>query len=273
MAKKKAVTKSSVDEELDLIRKERDSILNFKINIKCKTKKQKELLQSILTKEIVICNSHAGVGKSIISLYAALQLLKDPTNDYNKIVCIYPPELDKPESLGFTPGSIEEKISVYTEADIATLERIFELSGRIDGKKIIQELISSGKLEFKPSTYLRGFTFNNSICILNESQNFTKDSFLKILTRIGENSKYIILGDSAQVDAYSIKSGKNIMGLQYAIEKLKDLPEFGIVEFGLEDILRNDVIIKILKKWNPEVYGDLDEEEISEKSKQERLDD
>lgn len=114
MAKKKAVTKSSVDEELDLIRKERDSILNFKINIKCKTKKQKELLQSILTKEITITDSFAGVGKSIITLYAALQLLKDPDNGYDKIVCIYPPELDKPESLGYIPGDISEKnFSVY----------------------------------------------------------------------------------------------------------------------------------------------------------------
>lgn len=272
MAKKKAVTKSSVDEELDLIRKERDSILNFKINIKCKTKKQKELLQSILTKEITITDSFAGVGKSIITLYAALQLLKDPDNGYDKIVCIYPPELDKPESLGYIPGDILEKISVYTEADMATMEKIFTLSGRTDGKEIIQKLISSGKLEFRPSSYLRGFTFDHSVLILNESQNFSKDSFLKILTRIGENSKIVSLGDCTQTDAYSIKSGKNITGLKYAVEKLKDLPEVGVIKFGLEDILRNDIIIKILKKWDPEVYGNLDEEEISKKSKQERLD-
>lgn len=53
---------------------------------------------------------------------------------------------------------------------------------------------------------------------------------------------------------------------------MKDLPEVGVIKFGLEDILRNDIIIKILKKWDPEVYGNLDEEEISKKSKQERLD-
>lgn len=68
------------------------------------------------------------------------------------------------------------------------------------------------------------------------------------------------------------KKWKNITGLKYAVEKLKDLPEVGVIKFGLEDILRNDIIIKILKKWDPEVYGDLDEEEISKKSKQERLD-
>lgn len=74
-----------------------------------------------------------------------------------------------------------------------------------------------------------------------------------------------------QLDSSSLKSGKNQKGLQYAVEKLSDMDEIGIVEFGLEDVVRNDLIPSILKRWLPEVYGDLDEEEISKKSKQERL--
>lgn len=274
MARKKAATKSDIDEELDLIRQERDSILNFKLNVKCKTKKQKEFLKSILEKEVTLVDSFAGVGKSFIAIFAALQLLKEPGNGYDKIVMIYPTELSKEENLGALPGGlIEGKLAPYIEADNATMEKIFLMSGRTDGKEIIQRLIGSGKLEYRPAAYLRGFTFNSSIVIMNECQNFTKDTFLKILTRIGHNSKYIIIGDSYQIDSSSIKSGKKTMGLQYAMENLSDLPEFGVVKFGLEDILRNDIIVKILKRWNPEIYGDLNEEEEFKKAQEERLDD
>ena len=84
MAKKKAVTKSSVDEELDLIRKERDSILNFKI----------------YDHEITIVKGPAGSGKSYVSVYAALDLLKNPDNGYEKIVFIYPVATNPDENIG-----------------------------------------------------------------------------------------------------------------------------------------------------------------------------
>lgn len=100
MAKKKAVTKSSVDEELDLIRKERNSILNFKINFKCKTKNQKEFLKSIYDHEITIVKGPAGSGKSYVSVYAALDLLKNPDNGYEKIVFIYPVTTNPDENIG-----------------------------------------------------------------------------------------------------------------------------------------------------------------------------
>lgn len=271
MARKKA-TKSDVENEMSLVRAEIDNPLNFKLNVKCKTKKQKEFLNSIFTKEITLVDSYAGVGKSLISIFAALTLLKDPTNGYEKIVMIYPTELSKEESLGALPGGLMDgKLLPYIEADNATMEKIFTMSGRTDGKEIIQKLVSSGKIEYKPAAYLRGFTFDNSVVILNESQNFTKDTFLKILTRIGQNSKYIIIGDHMQVDSHSIKSSKKEMGLQYAMEKLSDLPEFGVVKFGLEDVLRNDIIVKILKRWAPESYGNLNEEEEFKKAQEERL--
>lgn len=272
MARKKAATKSDIDEELDLIRQERDNILNFKLNVKCKTKKQKEFFKSILEKEVTLALAPAGCGKSYISIFAALQLLKDPSNGYEKVIFVYPPELDKTEALGYTKGFIEEKIAVYTDADRYTMSKIFKASGQKNPEDIIQKLISSGQIEFLPSTYLRGRSFDRVVLLICEAQNFTKDSFLKILTRIGENSKYVISADMAQVDAQSIKTGKNIMGLQYAMEKLADLPEFGIIKFGLEDILRNDLIVKILKRWSPEIYGDLDEEEEFRKAQEEKLD-
>lgn len=100
MAKKKAVTKSSVDEELDLIRKERDNILNFKINFKCKTKHQKEFLKSIYENEINFVFGNPGTGKSYVSIYAALDLLKNPDNGFEKIVFVYPVSVNDQENIG-----------------------------------------------------------------------------------------------------------------------------------------------------------------------------
>lgn len=151
------------------------------------------------------------------------------------------------------------------------MEKIFNASGK-NGKEVVQKLVDAGKIEVKSSQFLRGNNIDNAIVIVSEAQNFGRDTFLKILTRIGTNSKYIFNSDEMQLDSSSLKSGKNQKGLQYAVEKLSDMDEIGIVEFGLEDVVRNDLIPGILKRWLPEVYGDLDEEEISKKSKQERLD-
>lgn len=269
MARKKA-TKSDIDNEISMIRAEIDNPLNFKLNVKCKTKKQKEFLNSIFTKEISFVLGPAGTGKSYISIYGALQLLKDLNNGYEKIIFIYPVELSKEENLGFLKGTLEQKIQPYTEADIYTMEKIIDASGK-NGKEVVQKLISLGMIEFKAATFLRGCSIDNSLVLVSECQNFSKDTFLKILTRIGTNSRYIFSGDSQQKDAQSIKNGKNIMGIQYAIEKLSDLSEFGIVEFGLEDIIRNDLIVKVLKRWLPEIYGNLNEEEEFRKAKEERL--
>lgn len=273
MAKKKTGKLSTIEEELVELRNERENPLNFKINFKSKTKRQKDAYNSILNKEISFIWGCCATGKSFVSIAAALQLLKDKnSNGYEKIIFIYPVEISKEESIGYLKGSTAEKIQPYTEADIYTMEKIITSSGK-DGKEIVKKLIDLGMIEFRPSSFLRGATIDHSIVLVSECQNFTKEAFLKILTRIGTGSKYVFSGDTIQLDAQSIRSGKRVMGLQYAMEKLSDLTEFGFVEMGLEDIVRNDIIVKILKRWQPEIYGDLNEEEEFEKARKEQLED
>lgn len=272
MTRKKKTSINPIDEEIAVLKAERENPLNFKFNFKSKTKKQKEAYNSILNKEISFIWGCCATGKSFVSIAAALQLLKDRnTNGYEKIIFIYPVEISKEESIGYLKGSASEKIQPYTEADIYTMEKIITSSGK-DGKEVVKKLIDLGMIEFRPSSFLRGATIDHSIVLVSECQNFTKETFLKILTRIGTGSKYVFSGDTMQLDAQSIRSGKKVMGLQYAIEILSDLTEFGFVEMGLEDIVRNDIIIKILKRWQPEIYGNLNEEEEFKKAEKERLD-
>ena len=98
-------------------------------------------------------------------------------------------------------------------------------------------------------THSSGKTFDDSLILINEAENYSKEEMLLIMTRIGENSKIVITGDLEQCDRKDIKQTNKMCGLEYACAKLKDLEEFGSVEFGVEDIVRNPIITKIITKW------------------------
>lgn len=224
------------------------SILKFKIKSVCKNSKQKDLVKCIQDHEISFALGIAGSGKSFVSLMTALRLLKDPGNPYQKIVLVYPVELNSEENLGFLKGTLEEKLEPYSEVDLYTIEKIINESGQ-NGKEITRKLRETGQIEIRTAAFLRGATLDNSIVIVSEAQNFSKETFLKILTRIGTDSKYIFNADEDQVDATSIKRGRAVSGLQWATKRLAELPEVGICRFGPGDVVRNPVIEKIIALW------------------------
>jgi phosphate starvation-inducible PhoH-like protein len=84
------------------------------------------------------------------------------------------------------------------------------------------------------------------VLLVEEAQNISKKEMLTILTRIGFNCKMIISGDLMQIDNFKRVEES---GLYHAIEKLKDIPNIGIFEFSESDIVRNDIIRKILEKY------------------------
>jgi len=94
--------------------------------------------------------------------------------------------------------------------------------------------------------YMRGMNIDNSILIFEEGQNATPNQMKLLLTRIGFNSKFFISGDFEQTDRYKDKTHS---GLWDAINKFKDMDEIGVFEFTQEDIVRNPLITKILKRY------------------------
>jgi phosphate starvation-inducible PhoH-like protein len=258
MGKKKSVSsKSELEKDLCEIQETIKSPINFSLSaIKCKNAKQKTLFKTIKDKVITFITGPAGTGKSYISIYTALELLKKG-DGIQKLIFIYPTEEDDGEALGFMPGDESEKLMPWARADLYTMEKIFDSCGK-KGKEIVQNLLAQGVIEIHPTLWLRGLTIDNSIVIISECQNLGKDNLLKAITRIGENTKMIINGDQYQISAKGIKRGKRVSGLQYAIDHLNSLEEIGVVEFDISDIIRNPLISKILVNWDPEVYGDLD---------------
>ena len=225
-------------------------VLNFKLEIKCKNEKQKEFLKNLKNQKHQICfaSGSAGAGKSYISLAYALSALKDGGNQFDKIIIIIPTCPAGNMDIGLLKGTYEDKIRPYLEADTYTMEKILKNSGNGIPCETVRALINNGYIDYQLVNFARGKTFDNCIVLINEAENYSREEMLLLLTRMGENSKFIISGDPIQKDRKDLK--KNGDGLTYAIEHLKDLEETGVTTFTNEDIVRNPLITKILENWN-----------------------
>ncbi len=221
----------------------------YKVNIKCKNKKQKEFLNILKDDSKIICFGigSAGSGKSYISLSYALQALRDESTPYKKIICLVPTCQAGAMSLGFLKGTLEEKVQPFIEADSYTMEKIMSNSGNYSGKQLIDGLIRNGVINYDVVNFARGKTYDNALILINEAENYSKEEMLLLLTRIGENSKIIISGDIEQMDRKDLKSSQ--CGMVYALDKLKDMDEVACVEFHNEDIVRHPIISKIIENW------------------------
>ena len=223
-------------------------LTSFKVGLKCKNKKQKDLHRLIEEKEIVFCQGSAGTGKSYIATETALELLKKGV--CSKIIICCPNVESSSMPIGLLPGTLEEKMQPYVDAIEFTIQKILDESGNMGSQEILSSLLKNDVIREEPISFLRGKTFDNSIIIVDEAENLNKQETLLILSRIGRNSKMVFLGDNQQIDRKDIKKSKEKCGLDYAFDVLKDIDEIGFLEFTEEDIVRNPIITKIIKKWN-----------------------
>jgi phosphate starvation-inducible PhoH-like protein len=226
--------------------------LSYRLEIKCKNEKQKEFLNLLKNKKYEICFGvgSPGTGKSYISLAYALKEIKE--GKYSNIIMMIPtaPAGGLDLNLGYLKGTLQDKIEPYLECDEQTITKILKNSGNVDPHMIAQSLISNGIIKYEFINFALGKTFDDSLILINECEQYTKDNMRLLLTRLGENSKMIITGDSLQTNRRDIVNRKSESGLLYAIEHIGDLEEVGITEFGREDIVRNPLITKILDNWD-----------------------
>jgi phosphate starvation-inducible PhoH-like protein len=193
----------------------------------------------ILTKnQITICSGPAGVGKSYISMKAAIDLLSDPSTPYEKIIIVRP-AVEAEEKLGSLPGNVEEKLDPY-------IFPTYYLMNKIIGKDAREKLKDIDVIEVFALAYMRGMNIDNSILIFEEAQNSTPNQMKLLLTRIGFNSKFFISGDLEQFDRHKDKTQT---GLWDALKKFQNLDDVGTFEFNPEDVVRNPLISKLLKRY------------------------
>jgi phosphate starvation-inducible PhoH-like protein len=214
------------------------SIIRKKTKQKFLSDNQKNYYDILNKSQITICSGPAGVGKSYIAMKCALDLLSDPETPYEKIIIVRP-AVEAEEKLGSLPGGVEEKLDPYIFPS-------YYLMNKIIGKECREKLKEIEAIEVFALAYMRGMNIDNSILIFEEAQNSTPCQMKLLLTRIGFNSKFFISGDLEQFDRHKDKTQT---GLWDALKKFQDLDDVGTFEFNPEDVVRNPLISKILKRY------------------------
>jgi phosphate starvation-inducible PhoH-like protein len=216
-----------------------NSLIKRKSKNKFLTENQREYYQVLTSNQITICSGPAGVGKSYIAMKAAVDLLMEPDNGYEKIIIVRP-AVEAEEKLGALPGNLEEKLDPYIFPSYYLLNKII-------GKESREKLKDAEIIEVFALAYMRGMNIDNAILIFEEAQNSTPNQMKLLLTRIGSNSKFFISGDLEQTDRYKDKKQS---GLYDAITRFNYINDIGTFEFNDKDVVRNPLISKILQKYD-----------------------
>lgn len=203
-------------------------------NFNPKNDKQQDLVDLIKSREVIIATGVAGTGKTYVSLATALSLLGQV---YKKVILVKSVTTIPGEEIGFLKGGMEQKMEPFIMSYVWNIDKIC-------GEFSAQKLIDSKIVEVLPLAFIRGLSIDNSIVIIDEAQNIDAHTFKTMMTRIGENSKYIFLGDTEQID----RRKKSESCLQLVLDTFKDFPIIGTIEFKDEDCVRNPIIPIILAK-------------------------
>ena len=201
-------------------------------NFSPKNDKQQAFVDLIDSKEVIIASGIPGSGKTYTALAQSLSLLG---NFYKQLILIKSVTTIPGESIGFLPGSELDKMDPFIMSYTWNIDKIC-------GEGAAKELMRKGIIKVLPLAYIRGLSIDNSIVIVDESQNINSHTFKTIITRIGDNSKYIFLGDTEQVDRRNSEDSC----LRKVMDIFKDSKIVGIVEFTDEDCVRNPIIPEIL---------------------------
>jgi phosphate starvation-inducible PhoH-like protein len=215
-----------------------NSVIKKKQKNKFLSPNQEDYYNLLRENQITISSGPAGVGKSYIAMKAAVDLLMDPNNSYEKLIIVRP-AVEAEEKLGALPGNLEEKLDPYIFPSYYLLNKII-------GKDAKEKLKDAEIIEVFALAYMRGMNIDNSILIFEEAQNSTPNQMKLLMTRIGYNSKFFISGDLEQTDRYKDKTQS---GLYDALKRFKDINDIGVYDFRNAKNVRNPLISKILDKY------------------------
>ncbi len=206
--------------------------------IKPRTVHQYELVKSVKKNDLVFAIGPAGTGKTYVAIALAVKAFKERLV---KKIILTRPAVEAGEQLGFLPGDMKEKLDPY-------LQPLYD--GLVDmlPKKKLEEMYDEQLIEVAPLAYMRGRTLENAFVILDEAQN-TSDSQLKMfLTRMGQNSKFIVTGDITQIDLPHHKKS----GLVHALDLFRGIPGIDFIFFDKGDVVRHPIVRKIIDAYEKE---------------------
>jgi len=202
--------------------------------LKPKSDGQHDYIRAIVDTDITICTGPAGTGKTACAVGLACGKLV--RGEVEQIIITRPVMETGRTGLGYLPGDALQKMYPYLVPIIEEM-RIYL------GKTRVDLFMQTEKIRIVPLEYMRGYNFHNSFIILDEAQNATLSQIKMFLTRIGRDSIIVMTGDIEQSDLYD-----DNMGLKTCLTKLVNTPGVSIVQLTTKDIIRNDIIARILQK-------------------------
>ena len=206
-----------------------------KRKISPRTQNQKDYFQLLNSKDIVFAYGPAGTGKTFLAVAKAVASLQQ---GLVKKIVLSRPAVEAGEKLGFLPGDLKEKVDPF-------LRPIYDALYEMMPYDQVEKKLANNIIEIAPIAFMRGRTLEDCFIILDEAQNTTKIQMKMFLTRLGKNSKMVVVGDNTQIDLIS----KNDSGLIDASKKLKNIQDIGFIELDQRDVIRHEVVRKIINAY------------------------
>ena len=201
-----------------------------------RTENQNIYFKLLNSKNIVFAVGPAGTGKTYIAVAKAVSALQE--GRVNKII-LSRPAVEAGEKLGFLPGDLKEKVDPF-------LRPIYDALYSMLPFEQVEKKILNNTIEIAPIAFMRGRTLEDCFIILDEAQNTTRTQMKMFLTRLGKNSQMVVVGDVTQIDLVSEKES----GLMDALKKLKKINDIGFIELGEKDVVRHDLVKKIINAYD-----------------------
>jgi phosphate starvation-inducible PhoH-like protein len=209
--------------------------------VRARTVNQLLLVNDYKNNDLIIAEGPAGTGKTYTSIALAVRALKE--REVKKII-LTRPAVEAGERLGFLPGDMKEKLDPY-------LQPLYDALHDMLPFKKLETWLEDGTIQIAPLAFMRGRTLESAFVILDEAQNATISQLKMFLTRMGVNSKFIMTGDSTQIDL----TKKNESGLLQAIRILKGIEGVSVIKFDERDIVRHKLVKMIVKAYEKEENG------------------
>ncbi|MCY7392321.1 MAG: PhoH family protein [Leptolyngbyaceae cyanobacterium CAN_BIN12] len=204
-------------------------------DIRAKTFRQRQYIQSVRTHDLTFCIGPAGTGKTFLAAVLGVQALLN--NEFERLI-LTRPAVEAGEKLGFLPGDLQQKIDPYLRP---LYDALYEF---IDPEKI-PSLMERGVIEVAPIAYMRGRTLNNAFVILDEAQNTTPAQMKMVVTRLGFRSRMVVTGDVTQTDLPRHQTS----GLAIAQKVLHSVEGIAFCNLTKADVVRHPLVQRIVAAY------------------------
>lgn len=199
-------------------------------NIKPKTESQRQVVESFVGYENhIVSSGFPGTGKTYLSLWLAFSALLSQDSPHDRIIIVRSAVAAR--DIGFLPGTEQEKLAPF---EAAYKDITHDLIGR---QSSYDDMVEAGKIQFMPTSFLRGLTWDNAIVVVDEIQNMSWQEIHTIMTRVGKKTRVLVCGDRSQNDLADKRNEES--GFDSFLRVANNMKHFDVINFTKDDVVRS----------------------------------